>query len=351
MPIRNRRLWIIIFCLFYAIANLPLILIFYVHKADIAIRIIGHAPGQFLFLLLFLPVILWSTFRAVEISLSIDQQFQFIGNTQVWKWLVNRRIIFISSIIIAIGIAFLDYKFTPPDFYQMEKEVCEKATKLNSEILAFEINKNVISTDHKDKQAIVKELKTIYQEGRIDNKLLIAEFLELSVVGFLVSYLMWTGYLNLNLSGLKHKDSKNYSENIRKYILTTIPFFVLSIVAYLFWPPFRQYNIYEIKLAIPEYQTLNPTYVYLLILVLSITLLWIYFAKVSQKSISTVLTLISFFASGALMGLVKLTPETMAEYIGSEMGYGNIIFLIFIFSVIYIFISALVPQIKSKIET
>ena len=90
---------------------------------------------------------------------------------------------------------------------------------------------------------------------------------------------------------------------------------------------------------------------YLLILVLSITLLWIYFAKVSQKSISTVLTLISFFASGALMGLVKLTPETMAAYIGSEMGYGNIIFLIFIFSVIYIFISALVPQIKSKIET
>jgi hypothetical protein len=174
-------------------------------------------------------------------------KFPFITYIDTWKWLVKRHIILISSVAIGLGMASLDANFTSPDFYHMDKGISQRGADLNNKLISIIVLENPNTEIKELRQDYAKRLKKIYISNNLSRIMITFEFLELFVMGFLVSILMWSGYLCLRILGSENPQIKNNSEQIRNFMLCLIPYCVIAILAYLFWPPFRQYNIYEIS--------------------------------------------------------------------------------------------------------
>ena len=69
---------------------------------------------------------------------------------------------------------------------------------------------------------------------------------------------------------------------------------------------------HEIKKVYVNYQTIDPTFGYIMAAILSIALCWLYFNKTNPQFFKLLSSIVTFFASGALMGFVKLKPEYLS---------------------------------------
>ncbi|TKJ32617.1 MAG: hypothetical protein CEE38_22900 [Planctomycetes bacterium B3_Pla] len=340
---RVRTLLGISFLALYVLANLPLIRIIWIHDGATIISIIGHSPDQFLFLALFFPVVLLQTYKLTNLTLGIGSQdrYQSIRNATFLQRLTGRRVIIASSLVICLSIATVDIKWTTPDFYHKKQRDASEAAELNRAIITSlskaetKGEKDEIEENLTEK---VDRLRHIYEDpDNLDPIIRTFEFLELSACGFAISLLLWMLYLNLELLDLSRRVSDpELSKDLKGEIKKAVPCGVVAVIVYLFWPPFRLYNIFEIQQVI-DYQTLNPLYVYGLIAVAAITLIMLQYSRFGPKFISTLTAVLTFLASGALMGVAHLTPESLVHLVGSGMGFGNLFFLTFVIAVIYVF--------------
>lgn len=355
---RTKRIlfWISILSFFYLIANGPFFYIIKLHDLKTVLKIMGHAPNQFLFLLIFFPAAMWTTIILFEETMKTAQDYEKIKETKFWKVSIKKGILVVSSVIIALSFASVDHKFTPPDFYQLERDLAKKAALLNQNIII------ALSTTAKDKESLkthqeivdenMQTLRLMYKsKSQVDKNMKVLEFLEMTAAVFMVSIAMWMGFLNLKMMRYANSNFMQSGEDqkLKKRLIQNIPYSVVTILIYLFWPPFRLYNIYEIKKVYVDYQTIDPTFGYIMAAILSITLCWLYFNKTSPQFFKLLSSIIVFFASGSLMGFVKLKPESLVELIGSSMGVGNLFTFIFSVGLTYLFGSEILRQMRFKV--
>ena len=352
----TRKLWVSILFLVLMIANGPFFYIIWLHDWETVLKIIGHAPSQFLFMLIFFPAAIWTTLKAFEETMKIADDHVKLKETKFWKVIIKKGLLVVSSVIIALSIASVDNKFTPPDFYQLERDLAKKAASLNQSIII------AISTTAKDKESRkaheeitgekMQTLLSMYESNlRVDRKMMVLEFLELTAAGFMVSIIMWTGFLNLKMMRYANSNfmQRGEAQKLKKRLILTIPYSVVTILIYLFWPPFRLYNIYEIKKVYISYQTIDPTFGYIIAAILSVALCWLYFNKTNLQFFKLLSSILTFFASGALMGFVTLKPESLVEVIGSGMGAANLFAFIFVVGLAYFFGSEILQQMRFKV--
>lgn len=343
------------FAFLFAIANLPLLYIIWLHDLETVMKIVGHAPNQFLFLFLLLPSAIVATYGALDATMKIAKIYPQIRKERIWIVAFKKNILIISSLVIALGFATVDHFSTPPDFYQYEREIARKAARLNNEIINAMVQTHSDEGSRRTHQEKMNQnmeaLRSLYSDTSSADKIMqLFEFMELSAVGLLVSLLMWVGYLNLKM--IRFADSRLEQEEekheMKKRLIQIIPYSVVAMLAFLFWPPLRLYNIYEIKKVFTNYQTMDPTFGYIIAAILSITLCWIYYNQANPKFFKTLTAIIGFFASGALMGFVKLAPESLVDYIGSGMSMGDLFFLVFVIGLAYLFGLEIFRQVRGK---
>jgi hypothetical protein len=350
-----RKLWICILLLLLLVANSPLFYILWLHDWKTVLRIIGHAPNQFLFLLVFWPAALWAAFKSFNETMKIADDHLKLKEAAFWKILIKRGVLVASSVIIALSFAAVEYKFTPPDFYQLKPNLAKKAASLNQSIIVALATKAQDKASLQVHQQIIEENKqtllAIYKShGQVDKILVVLEFLELAAVLFMVSIAIWTGFLNLKM--IRYANSNflpaEAAQTLKTRLIQIIPYSVVAILVYLFWPPLRLYNIYEIRKVFVDYQTIDPTFGYVVAAIFSIALCWLYYHKSHPQFFKMLSSIITFFASGALMGFVKLKPESLVEVIGSGMGAGNLFTFVFVVGLAYLFGSEILQQMRLK---
>ena len=352
----TRKIWIAFFLLMSIIANGPLLYIIWLHDLKTVQSIVGHAPNQFLFMLIFFPAAILTTIKSFEETMKIASDHETIKETRFWNVIIKKQALVVSAVIIALSFAAVDHKFTPPDFYQLEPELAKRAATLNRNIIVAIAE----TTEEKESRETHSEiiagnrqaLLEMYQsQSRVDKKMMVLEFLELTTAGIMVSIIMWTGFLNLKI--MRYASSNLVPEDetqaLKKRLILTIPYSVATVLIYLFWPPFRLYNIYEIRKICVDYQTIDPTFGYIIAAIFSIAMCWLYYNKTNPQFFKVLTAIITFFASGALMGFVKLKPESLIGVIGSGMGPANLFAFLFVVGLAYLFGSEILQQMRGKI--
>ena len=327
----------------YVLINLPLIRILTLHDVDTIIAIIGHSPEQFLFLALLFPGAIFLTYKVVTVTTGLQDQYPEVCRTAFWQWLINKRLILVTSLLIGLGVSALNRVDTTLDFYQRIPADARTAAELNKQIIIALSRahspqaRDTLLADQQFKQNL-EMLRAIYLDPDNTDQLMgLFEFFELGAVGFTVALAMWMLYLNLKLLGFARQlDDPEYGELLTADIRKTIPYGVVLTIIYLFWPPLRSYNMFEIRQVIP-YSSLNPVNIYGVVAVAAITMIWLHYSRLGKNLISTITAVLSFLASGALMGLAGFSPESLVDYVGSGMGAANLIFLVFILIIFYIF--------------
>jgi hypothetical protein len=327
----------------YVLINLPLIRILTLHDVDTIIAIIGHSPEQFLFLALLFPGAIFLTYKVVTVTTGLQDQYPEVCRTAFWQWLINKRLILVTSLLIGLGVSALNRVDTTLDFYQRIPADARTAAELNKQIIIALSRahspqaRDTLLADQQFKQNL-EMLRAIYLDPDNTDQLMgLFEFIELGAVGFTVALAMWMLYLNLKLLGFARQlDDPEYGELLTADIRKTIPYGVVLTIIYLFWPPLRSYNMFEIRQVIP-YSSLNPVNIYGVVAVAAITMIWLHYSRLGKNLISTITAVLSFLASGALMGLAGFSPESLVDYVGSGMGAANLIFLVFILIIFYIF--------------
>jgi hypothetical protein len=304
---------------------------------------IGHAPHQFLFLALFFPVVLLQTYKLMILTMGIGFQdkYESIRNATFFQRLTGKILIVASSLLICLSIATVDIEWTTPDFYHKKQRDASEAAKLNKIIITSLSKAETKAEKDKTKEELTEEfgrLRHIYEDSHnLDSVVRTFEFLELSASGFVISLLLWMLWVNLGLLDLsRHVSDPRLRKDLEGEIKKTVPYGVTTLIVCLFWPPLRLYNIFEIQQVI-SYQTLNPFFVYGLIGVAAFALILLQYLRFGLKFISTLTAALTFLASGGLMGVARLTPESLVDLVGSGMGFGNLFFLSFVIAVIYMF--------------
>jgi hypothetical protein len=151
----------------YLVINLPLLRVIWIHDSRrVFPQLFGHAPNQFLFLIIFHPVATWSMLKGWSFLFEVPKDAGVTASlVSFWPWILA------SGAIAAAIFAWLDYRETAPDFDQLNPRTAADAVKAEAIVWRYLSNWTDAKTGRKERDKLLRDAELKAEEPLIGRSL------------------------------------------------------------------------------------------------------------------------------------------------------------------------------------
>jgi hypothetical protein len=319
------------------IANLPLAVVLYRYRSDSdTLRgLIGHAPGQFLFLLGVFPFIALLvgcvTVALRDLARQKDIASIWIGQLIARPWLYASIALCLTVLVVA-----LDSYDTGADYADLQPTHARNAVVSNRAVLEYlEQHPDLKPTDpwdaeqeqHAERLRRYLSVESVHDPAIVDPYMVVLQLAEMAAVMFVAwhTFFWCVALFVIRVDVIR-------SMAAPKEVKTMVIWLATAVSLCSLFPALRSYTIAE-NLAVTK-QTYSdfgaPAFVFAAVVLCASLLVVAYFSKLPEV-VGAIVNLWPIAVSLALFAFNRWDPTTFRQYLGSDLTFAKVVMALILY--------------------